>query len=146
MRTGAQVGTVGRRGRGIANAGQRDSRRVRMSIEFRDLSSAEARPAGREKFEPGAAAHRQRDAHRDSHHSPRVTTSRQNRGRELQRAIEIGAGRFVWDPAPARGAGHYAQMMATLMPLGCLCAVVLAGSATRHRELTSWQDCGTVRT
>jgi len=39
------------------------------------------------------------------------------------------------------GAGHDAQMMATLGPMGMIFVPSVAGISHSPRELTSWEDC-----
>src|SRR6185503_8481942 len=61
---------------------------------------------------------------------------------ELQRAIESGAGRLrLGTRHLPSGAGHDAQMMATLMPMGMIFVPSIGGISHSPKELTHWQDC-----
>jgi hypothetical protein len=61
---------------------------------------------------------------------------------EVQRVIESAASRLglATKHLPS-GAGHDAQMMATLMPMGMIFVPSVAGISHSPKELTHWQDC-----
>ncbi len=61
---------------------------------------------------------------------------------EVKRVVESAAGALRLDAhhLPS-GAGHDAQMMATLMPMGMIFVPSVGGISHSPKELTSWQDC-----
>jgi N-carbamoyl-L-amino-acid hydrolase len=136
---GAQVGTVGHV-EVSPNAVNVIPGEVRMSIEFRDLSSAKLDRLA-EKIRTRAVA-----IARETRTEIRITRKGHNESAiaaaELQRAIESGAGRLrLGTRHLPSGAGHDAQMMATLMPMGMIFVPSIGGISHSPRELTSWQDC-----
>ena len=61
---------------------------------------------------------------------------------EVQRAIEGASSRLGLESRHLpSGAGHDAQMMATLMPMGMIFVPSVGGISHSPKELTSWQDC-----
>ena len=61
---------------------------------------------------------------------------------EVQRAIESAAGRLrLGTRHLPSGAGHDAQMMATLMPMGMIFVPSIGGISHSPKELTTWPDC-----
>lgn len=136
---GSQVGTVGHLDV-FPNAVNVIPGEVRMNIEFRDLSSAKLDRLG-EKIKARAAAigsetrtriQITRAAHSES---ARAAT-------EVQRSIESAASTLRLDSRHLpSGAGHDAQMMATLMPMGMIFVPSIGGISHSPKELTSWQDC-----
>ena len=136
---GAQVGTVGHLD--VApNATNVIPGEVRMTIEFRDLSSAKLERLG-EKIRARAAAIASK-----TRTSIRLTREGHNESAlaaaEVQRSIESAASRLRLDTRHLpSGAGHDAQMMATLMPMGMIFVPSIGGISHSPKELTSWQDC-----
>jgi N-carbamoyl-L-amino-acid hydrolase len=136
---GAQVGTVGHM-EVSPNAVNVIPGEVRMSIEFRDLSSAKLERLG-QKLRARAAA-----IARDTRTEIRITPNGHNESAvaavEIQRAIESAAGRLrLRTRHLPSGAGHDAQMMATVMPMGMIFVPSIGGISHSPKELTTWQDC-----
>lgn len=137
--TGAQVGTVGHL-EILPNATNVIPGEVRMHIEFRDLSSAKLDRMG-EKLKARAAV-----IATDSRTEIRITRAGHNESAmaatEIQRLIESAANRLRLDSRHLpSGAGHDAQMMATLMPMGMIFVPSIGGISHSPKELSSWQDC-----
>jgi N-carbamoyl-L-amino-acid hydrolase len=136
---GAQVGTVGHL-EVSPNATNVIAGEVKMSIELRDLSAAKLDRLG-EKIRAranaiGAETRTQVRMTRASRHQPATAAP------EVQRAIESAAGRLRFNTRHLpSGAGHDAQMMATLMPMGMIFVPSIGGISHSPKELTSWQDC-----
>ena len=136
---GAQVGTVGHM-EVAPNAVNVIPGEVRMSIEFRDLSSAKIKRLG-EKIRARATA-----IARETRTEIRINHKGHNESAaaapEIQRAIESAAGRLRLEARHLpSGAGHDAQMMATLMPMGMIFVPSIGGISHSPKELTTWQDC-----
>jgi N-carbamoyl-L-amino-acid hydrolase len=136
---GAQVGTVGHM-EVAPNAVNVIPGEVRMSIEFRDLSSAKLDRLGeRIRGRAGVIARETRTEIRITHagHNESAVAAA-----EVQRAIESGAGRLrLGTRHLPSGAGHDAQMMATVMPMGMIFVPSVGGISHSPKELTTWQDC-----
>lgn len=137
--TGGQVGTVGHL-EILPNATNVIPGEVRMHIEFRDLSSAKLDRMG-EKLKARAAV-----IATDSRTEIRITRAGHNESAmaatEIQRLIESAANRLRLDSRHLpSGAGHDAQMMATLMPMGMIFVPSIGGISHSPKELSSWQDC-----
>jgi len=136
---GAQVGTVGHL-EVSPNATNVIPGEVRMTIELRDLSSAKLERLG-EKIRARAAAiasetRTEISMIRAGHMEPALAAS------EVQRSIEAAASRLgLASRHLPSGAGHDAQMMATLMPMGMIFVPSIGGISHSPKELTSWQDC-----
>ena len=136
---GAQVGTVGRLDVS-PNATNVIPGEVRMTIELRDLSPAKLERLG-EKIKARAAAialetRTEISMTRAGHMEPALAAV------EVQRSIEAAAGRLGLESRHLpSGAGHDAQMMATLMPMGMIFVPSVDGISHSPKELTSWQDC-----
>jgi beta-ureidopropionase / N-carbamoyl-L-amino-acid hydrolase len=136
---GAQVGTVGHM-EVSPNAVNVIPGEVRMSIEFRDLSSAKLDRLG-ERIRARAAA-----IAKETRTEIRITHKGHNESAiaatEVQRAIESAAGRLrLGTRHLPSGAGHDAQMMATVMPMGMIFVPSIGGISHSPKELTTWQDC-----
>lgn len=136
---GRQVGTVGHF-EVMPNAPNVIPGFVRQTIELRDLSSAKlARLAERIRERSrqiasatGTTIEITQTSHREaSMPSPRV-----------QQAIEAAADhlKLRHDRLPS-GAGHDAQSMELLGPMGMIFVPSLGGISHSPRELTSWDDC-----
>jgi beta-ureidopropionase / N-carbamoyl-L-amino-acid hydrolase len=136
---GAQVGTVGHL-EVSPNATNVIPGEVRMTIELRDLSSVKLERLGeRIRARAGAIASETRteiSMIRAGHMEPALAAT------EVQRSIEIAASRLGLESRHLpSGAGHDAQMMATLMPMGMIFVPSIGGISHSPKELTSWQDC-----
>jgi len=113
---------------------------VRMNVELRDLSSAKLdRLAEKIKARAAAIARETRTEIRMTRagHSESAVAAT-----EVQRSIEAASGRLHLDSRHLpSGAGHDAQMMATLMPMGMIFVPSVGGISHSPKELTSWEDC-----
>jgi N-carbamoyl-L-amino-acid hydrolase len=136
---GAQVGTVGHL-EVSPNATNVIPGEVRMNIELRDLSSAKLENLAT-KIRARAAAiasdtRTEIQMTRSGHHESALAAP------EVQRVIEAAAGRLRLESRHLpSGAGHDAQMMATLMPMGMIFVPSAGGISHSPKELTSWEDC-----
>ena len=136
---GAQVGTVGHIDV-LPNATNVIPGEVRMTVELRDLSSAKLeRLAEKIKGRASAIASETRtkiDMTRAGHSESAKAAV------EVQRAIESAAGKLkLGSRHLPSGAGHDAQMMATLMPMGMIFVPSVGGISHSPKELTRWEDC-----
>ena len=137
--SGAQVGTVGHLDVS-PNATNVIPGEVRMTIELRDLSSKKLERLG-EKIKVRAAAiasetKTEISMARAGHMEPALAAT------EVQRSIETAASRLGLESRHLpSGAGHDAQMMATLMPMGMIFVPSAGGISHSPKELTSWADC-----
>jgi N-carbamoyl-L-amino-acid hydrolase len=136
---GAQVGTVGR----LAVAPGAPNvipGRVEMTVEFRDLSADTVDRLGRELRRRAAeiAADSKTEievAHTSRHDGARTSAA-------IQGAIERAAGaRGLRSMRLPSGAGHDAQMMARLGPIGMIFVPSVGGISHSPRELTRFEDC-----
>lgn len=137
--TGTQVGTVGHMDVS-PNATNVIPGEVRMTIELRDLSSAKLERLGEKIMARAAAIAAETRTEiamtRAGHMEPALAAT------EVQRAIEGAASRLGFQSRHLpSGAGHDAQMMATLMPMGMIFVPSVGGISHSPKELTSWQDC-----
>ncbi len=136
---GAQVGTVGHM-EVSPNAANVIPGQVRMSIELRDLSSAKLERL-MEKIRSRATA-----IAAESKTTIQLTKRTHNASAtaapEIQRFIEAAAAKLRLNTRHLpSGAGHDAQMLATLMPMGMIFVPSARGISHSPKELTSWQDC-----
>jgi N-carbamoyl-L-amino-acid hydrolase len=137
--SGAQVGTVGHL-EVSPNATNVIPGEVRMTVELRDISAAKLERLG-EKIKARAAAiatetKTEISMTRAGHMEPALAAV------EVQRSIDAAASRLRLDSRRLpSGAGHDAQMMATLMPMGMIFVPSIGGISHSPKELTSWQDC-----
>ena len=136
---GRQVGTVGQLNV-EPNAPNVIPGVVRMTIEFRDLSAA--------KLTELAADIRQRAAAIATATKTEIEISDLSRNppalaaEEVQRAIERSAKAYgLSTQRQPSGAGHDAQMMAQLSPMGMIFVPSVGGISHSPKELTTWQDC-----
>ena len=153
---GRQVGTVGRLDVS-PNAPNVIPGVVRLTIELRDLSP-EKSPGSPSGF--ACARPRSPETRRHRSSSRRSTTRRQLRpwkvssrnapataAVEVQQAIERSAGRLgLATQRMPSGAGHDAQMMAQLSPMGMIFVPSVRGISHSPLELTRWEDCAQGRT
>ena len=136
---GAQVATVGHFDV-LPNATNVIPGEVRMTIEMRDLSSARIARLGemvRARAAAIAAETRTTIEMKLGRHSETAMAAP-----EVQRVIESASSRLslATRHLPS-GAGHDAQMMAPLMPMGMIFVPSVAGISHSPKELTHWQDC-----
>lgn len=136
---GAQMGTVGHMGV-LPNATNVIPGEVRMHIDLRDLSSAKLHRLGgkiRERAQAIATATRTQISVTQAGHDESATASP-----EVQRAIQSAVNKLGLDSRHLpSGAGHDAQMAATLMPMGMIFVPSVGGISHSPKELTDWQDC-----
>ncbi len=136
---GRQVGTVGHLE--IApNAPNVVPGTAKMTIELRDLSSqklvqlAEAIQARARDI--AASTRTQIDIRRVSENPSALASS------DVQSAIVRAAESLKLESVRMpSGAGHDAQMMAQLMPMGMIFVPSVAGVSHSPKELTRWEDC-----
>ncbi len=113
---------------------------VRLTIELRDLSPEKlTRLAERIRLRAAEIA-------RDTKTSIEFTSSNHsapaNAAVEVQQAIERSAGRLgLASQRMPSGAGHDAQMMAQLSPMGMIFVPSVRGISHSPLELTRWDDC-----
>jgi len=137
---GRQVGTVGHLEL-TPNAPNVIPGSARLTIEFRDLSTT--------KLEAMGAGIRSRAAEIASATGTRIEIVEAGRNppasasSDLQLAIErASAGLALESRRLPSGAGHDAQMMAQLVPMGMIFVPSVGGISHSPKELTNWQDCG----
>ena len=136
---GHQVGTVGRL-EVTPNSPNVIPGVVRLTIELRDLSAEKVKRLA-ERIRLRAA-----EIARDTKTSIEFSTSSQsppaNAAVEVQRAIERTAGRLgLATRRMPSGAGHDAEMMARLSPMGMIFVPSVRGISHSPLELTHWDDC-----
>lgn len=136
---GRQVGTVGHLDV-VPNAPNVIPGVVRHTIELRDLSASKLErlaQAVRERARQIAAATGTTIEITQASHHEAATASP-----VVQEAIEAAADhlRLAHQRLPS-GAGHDAQSMAHLGPMGMIFVPSLGGISHSPRELTSWDDC-----
>lgn len=136
---GRQVGTVGQL-TVAPNAPNVIPGLVRHTIELRDLSTAKVeRMAARVEERAREIAARTRT-------EIEIRRMARNEGAaaspEMMTAVEAAAaGLGLRSKRLPSGAGHDAQMMATLGPMGMIFVPSIGGISHSPRELTSWEDC-----
>jgi N-carbamoyl-L-amino-acid hydrolase len=136
---GRQVGTVGRLDV-TPNAQNVIPGIVRLTIELRDLSADKlTRLASQIRLRAAAIA-------KDTRTSIQFTSSSHNApasaALEVQQAIERSARRVgLASQRMPSGAGHDAQMMAQLSPMGMIFVPSVGGISHSPLELTRWEDC-----
>ena len=136
---GRQVGTVGQLN--VApNAPNIVPGGVKLVVELRDLSATkiaalgeQIRARAREIAEHTKTKIEMRPA---AHHDAALATP------EVQKSIEAACDKlgFKHQRQPS-GAGHDAQAMATLGPMGMIFVPSVGGISHSPKELTSWRDC-----
>jgi beta-ureidopropionase / N-carbamoyl-L-amino-acid hydrolase len=136
---GRQVGTVGQIDV-FPNAHNVVPGLAKLSVELRDLSAEKIARLGDEiqrraqeiARETGTEVH----IERVDHHPPAIADP------EIQAEIEqAAAGLGLKTMRLASGAGHDAQWMARLAPMGMIFIPSIGGISHSPKELTSWQDC-----
>jgi N-carbamoyl-L-amino-acid hydrolase len=136
---GPQVGTVGHF-EVHPNAPNVIPGRVRHSIELRDLNpdklSLIAERIGRRAAAIASSTGTRISLKKTVHHQPAMASP------EIQSVIESSAKAlslpFIHLPS---GAGHDAQMMAELFPMGMIFVPSAGGISHSPREFTDWEDC-----
>lgn len=139
-REGRQVGTVGRL-EVTPNSPNVIPGRVSLSIELRDLSESTLDALGKD------VRARLTDIARDSRTDITMTLASRNppalAHTGMQRAIERAAERVQLDARRLpSGAGHDAQMIAALCPMGMIFVPSIGGISHSPLERTTWEDCG----
>jgi N-carbamoyl-L-amino-acid hydrolase len=138
-RRGAQVGTVGRL-EVSPNSPNVIPGEVRFSIELRDLSP--------DKLEELGASIEARAAQiaRDTHTTIELKPNRHNPPAHADTRVQDVIARCAKHRGLSTlrlpsGAGHDAQMMARLCPMGMIFVPSIDGISHSPRELTTWDDC-----
>jgi beta-ureidopropionase / N-carbamoyl-L-amino-acid hydrolase len=138
-RPGRQVGTVGHL-EIVPNAPNVIPGTARMTIELRDLSSETLKVIAadvRERARAIATQTRTTITIDDLSRNPPALASP-----EVQRVIERAAAALSLGAARLpSGAGHDAQMMAQLGPMGMIFVPSIGGISHSPKELTRWDDC-----
>jgi beta-ureidopropionase / N-carbamoyl-L-amino-acid hydrolase len=138
-RRGGQVGTVGRL-EVSPNAPNVIPGEVRFSIELRDLSPAKLKEMGADI--QARAAQIARDTHTTIDLKPNRHNPPANADTRVQDIIaNVCKERGLSTLRMPSGAGHDAQMMARLCPMGMIFVPSVDGISHSPRELTSWDDC-----
>ena len=138
-RQGRQVGTVGRMDV-EPNSPNVVPGRVVLSVEFRDLSAATLRELG-DAIRARAAAIASQTGTRitlDLASTNPVALADQGVQAAIGRAAERAGLEARHLPS---GAGHDAQMIAALCPMGMIFVPSIGGVSHSPRELTTWDDC-----
>jgi N-carbamoyl-L-amino-acid hydrolase len=138
-RRGRQVGTVGRL-EVSPNSPNVIPGDVRFSIELRDLSPKKLTELG------AAIQARAQQIARDTRTRIELTPSRHNPPAEADTRLQDVISRAALDRGLGTlrmpsGAGHDAQMMARLCPMGMIFVPSVDGISHSPRELTTWEDC-----
>ena len=136
---GRQVGTVGRL-EVTPNSPNVIPGAVRLTIELRDLSSDKlTRLAERIRLRADEIG---RDTKTSVAFAPLSHNVSANAAEDAQRAIERSAARLgLATQRMPSGAGHDAQMMARLSPMGMIFVPSVRGISHSPLELTHWDDC-----
>ncbi len=138
-RQGSQVGTVGRLDV-QPNSPNVIPGRVTLSVEFRDLSTGVLEQLGaavQAEAATIAGATRTTIAMRLASTNPPAPAHR-----GVMDAIGAAASRQQLDVRTLpSGAGHDAQMIAALCPMGMIFVPSIGGISHSPRELTRWEDC-----
>ena len=138
-RQGRQVGTVGRI-EVEPNSPNVIPGRVTMSVEFRDLSEQTLRELGETVKARGAAIAK------STRTTITFTLASTNVPALATKGVQDAIGRAA-DAAGLKtmrlpsGAGHDAQQLAQLCPMGMIFVPSVAGISHSPKELTSWEDC-----
>jgi N-carbamoyl-L-amino-acid hydrolase len=138
-RQGRQVGTVGRL-EVEPNSPNVIPGRVTMSVEFRDLSEQVLRELGDAIKARGAAIAKETGT------TINFTLASTNRSALATSGIHAAIGRAAGSlnlktTRLPSGAGHDAQQIALLCPMGMIFVPSVGGISHSPKELTSWEDC-----
>jgi N-carbamoyl-L-amino-acid hydrolase len=136
---GAQVGTVGQ----IAvtpNAPNVVPGLVKLTIELRDLSSPKITGLAKQIMARAQEIAKQTQTEIQirpaAHHDAALATP------DVQRSIEASCAKLgLKSRRLPSGAGHDAQMMSTLGPMGMIFVPSVGGISHSPQELTKWDDC-----
>ena len=136
---GRQVGTVGQLNV-TPNAPNIVPGVVKLVVELRDLDAAKTKRLGQQiqakAREIAAQTKTQIDMRPAAHHDPALATP------EVQSSIEAAAEKLgLKHMRLPSGAGHDAQAMATLGPMGMIFVPSVAGISHSPKELTGWEEC-----
>jgi len=138
-RPGGQVGTVGRL-EVTPNSPNVIPGRVALSVELRDLSEATLKALGDDLRERASAIARETRTEIAMTLASRNPPALAHAG--MQHAIGRAAERARLESARLpSGAGHDAQMIAALCPMGMIFVPSVGGISHSPKELTSWDDC-----
>lgn len=136
---GRQVGTVGRLDV-TPNAPNVIPGVVRLTIELRDLSTEKLKGLA-EKIR-GRATEIGKQTRTSIEFGPASSTAPANAAVEAQQAVARVAERLgLTSLRLPSGAGHDAQMMARLSPMGMIFVPSIGGISHSPRELTTWDHC-----
>ena len=137
---GRQVGTVGQLNV-EPNAPNVIPGTVRMTIELRDLS-AEKLADDRRRHPRARRRDRQADEDDDRDRGSEPQSVRRSRRQRCSARSSARRHHSAWDRCGCpSGAGHDAQMMAQLSPMGMIFVPSVAGISHSPKELTRWEDC-----
>jgi N-carbamoyl-L-amino-acid hydrolase len=136
---GRQVGTVGQLNVS-PNVPNIVPGSVKLVIELRDLSAKRVTMLGERiqsrAREIAAQTRTEIDMRLAAHHDPALATP------EVQSSIEAACGKFgLKSQRLPSGAGHDAQSMALLGPMGMIFVPSVNGISHSPKELTKWEDC-----
>ena len=138
-RPGRQVGTVGRL-EVTPNSPNVIPSQVTLSVELRDLSEEVLRTLADDIRQRAATIARQTRTEITMRLASRNPPALAHA--TMQQAIARGADRAGLGSARLpSGAGHDAQMIAALCPMGMIFVPSVGGISHSPRELTTWQDC-----
>jgi len=136
---GRQVGTVGHLEIG-PNAPNVIPGSAKLTIEFRDLSTTKLESLGaalRARAQDIAASTGTKIEILDAGRNPPASASS-----DVQRAIERASNSLTLESRRLpSGAGHDAQMMAQLVPMGMIFVPSVGGISHSPKELTGWREC-----
>ena len=138
-RPGRQVGTVGHV-EVSPNSPNVIPGEVQLSIELRDLRPATLKELG------AAIAARAAQIARDTRTRIELIPNRHNPPAEADARVQdviarVAERRGLGATRMPSGAGHDAQMMARLCPMGMIFVPSIGGISHSPRERTSWEDC-----
>jgi len=136
---GRQVGTVGQL-QVFPNAHNVVPGLVKLSIELRDLSAEKIARLGEEiqRRAQEIARETKTDVRiKTVDHDPPATADPEIQAKIEQAAASLG----LQTMRLPSGAGHDAQWVARLVPMGMIFVPSIAGISHSPKELTSWQDC-----
>ncbi len=138
-RPGRQVGTVGHI-EASPNSPNVIPGHVRLSIEVRDLSAETLKDL------TTAVSARAQQIARDTHTTIALNPSRNNPPATADTAVQdaiarVADRRGLGTIRLPSGAGHDAQMMARLCPMGMIFVPSIDGISHSPRENTRWEDC-----
>jgi N-carbamoyl-L-amino-acid hydrolase len=138
-RPGRQVGTVGHV-EVSPNSPNVIPGEVRLSIELRDLSEQKLKDLG------DAIRTRAQQIAQDTRTQIELTPSRHNPAANADTRVQdtiarVAGARGLESLRMPSGAGHDAQMMARLCPMGMIFVPSIDGVSHSPRENTTWEDC-----